>query len=407
MPELESLAVKPKLSDLIIDTDKDWRGYLIKNLKSLVLQSLTADPALVAGEIWFRSDLGQLRYTPDGLTVYVIDPAPVVDKTWSDTTGHYFNYDPSYQAWSALPAIQLNSPATGHKRSFEDAQTGYCYVHGWLVKQKASLSSRLDIVAKVGAYRSIVATGANLCFVIADPATIDVKARNDSVPWVFMRWDMSTLGYPNGAYGRPLSGYIIFTSPPSYSFSPANPSSLNYNLITQIPNSRRHILYGYADAWPGDWDQWASLQSGVSNTNLRFRVSTPEPEVEVIEDITQYLPVDRAVIARWDGEVRLWIEKKYTGMIVSLGKDVEIVSIDKPNRSISINLFDRMLLSGKEPEKNHRVLDIKVRTDRSDLHRKSSLWRIAIMVRDREYVDVALGDSSWDGDKFGYYISSI
>jgi hypothetical protein len=72
MPEFESLAVKPKLSDLIIDTDKDWMGYLIKNLKSLVLQSLTADPPLVAGEIWFRSDLKQPRITVDGTLAKVI-----------------------------------------------------------------------------------------------------------------------------------------------------------------------------------------------------------------------------------------------------------------------------------------------------------------------------------------------
>jgi hypothetical protein len=32
MPELESLAVKPKLSNLVIDTNKDWASYVIKNL---------------------------------------------------------------------------------------------------------------------------------------------------------------------------------------------------------------------------------------------------------------------------------------------------------------------------------------------------------------------------------------
>jgi hypothetical protein len=36
MPELESLAVKPKLSTLIIDTNKDWASYVIKNLGSPV-----------------------------------------------------------------------------------------------------------------------------------------------------------------------------------------------------------------------------------------------------------------------------------------------------------------------------------------------------------------------------------
>jgi hypothetical protein len=66
MPELESIVFKPTLSNLVIDTDKDWMGYIIKNLKSLILQSLTTNPSLITGEIWFRSDLGEFRITTDG-----------------------------------------------------------------------------------------------------------------------------------------------------------------------------------------------------------------------------------------------------------------------------------------------------------------------------------------------------
>jgi len=36
---------------------------------------LTSDPSLVAGRMWFRSDLGKLRYSPDGSTVKDV-PAP-------------------------------------------------------------------------------------------------------------------------------------------------------------------------------------------------------------------------------------------------------------------------------------------------------------------------------------------
>jgi hypothetical protein len=172
------------------------------NLDYIILNPLTADPSpLQKGMIWFRGDLGQLRYTPDGSTIYVIDPAPVVDKSWSDTTGHYFNADPAYPFWSALPAIQLDSPAAGHKRSFEDVQTGYVYVHGWLLKRNAMLSTRLDIVAKVGAYHGLGATNAWLSFVILDDSNLDNIIRDDGFPWVLMRWSMSSLGYQNGSYG--------------------------------------------------------------------------------------------------------------------------------------------------------------------------------------------------------------
>mgnify|MGYP000218034779 CR=1 FL=1 len=30
---------------------------------------LTSDPSLVAGRVWFRSDLGKMRFSPDGSTV--------------------------------------------------------------------------------------------------------------------------------------------------------------------------------------------------------------------------------------------------------------------------------------------------------------------------------------------------
>ena len=35
----------------------------------IVLAALTADPALAAGRMWFRSDLGKIRFSPDGTTV--------------------------------------------------------------------------------------------------------------------------------------------------------------------------------------------------------------------------------------------------------------------------------------------------------------------------------------------------
>jgi len=377
----------------------------LATLDYVTLKGLTADPPLAPGRIWFRSDLGQLRYTPDGTTVYVIDPAPVVDKSWSDTSAHYFNFDPAYQVWQNPAAVQLDSPAAGHKRAFEDLSTGYLYVHGWLVKRSAALSTRLDVAARIGAYHGADATRANVNFVIADPATVDVRARNDNVPWVRAEWTLSALGYANGSYGNRLSGYVVFTDPPSFSFSPANPT-LSYNRITGIPGGRRHVLYGYADRWAGDWDVWASLQRGVANTNLRFRVATEAPEPEVLLDLSAHLPVDSAAIARWDGEVRLWVKRGEAGLVAPLGASVELLERRVARRSLSPNLFERVLRSGREPELEYDVVEVRFRTDRRDAWRASDEWRLVILSRG-ERVEVFLGDRAWDGDRCGYYNATL
>jgi hypothetical protein len=376
------------------------------NLDYIILNPVTADPSpLQKGMIWFRGDLGQLRYTPDGSTIYVIDPAPVVDKSWSDTTGHYFNSTLGTSTyWNALPVIQLDQPATGHKRSFEATQTGYDYIHGWLLKRNAMLSTRLDIVARVGAYHGYDAMRANLALAIIDDNNLDKISRNNSYPWLWMEWSMSSLGYSNGSYGKPLSGYIVFTDPPSYSFSPANPSRLYYNLITSIPNKRWHLLYGYEDVWAADWDQWASLQRGIANTYFRYRVATKPPEPEILLDLSKDVTDAEAYIAKWDGEVRLWVKRGERGLIVPLGKNVIIASKGKTTRSVSINLFEKILRSGREPERICNYIEIIINTDRQDLHKINNTWRLAVLDYGDGYMDIVLGDMKWDGDKYGYYI---
>jgi hypothetical protein len=369
----------------------------------ITLKGLTSDPPLTVGRVWFRSDLNQLRYSPDGLNVYVIDPAPIVDKSWSDTTGHYFNLPPNNQYWNALPSIQLDSPASGHKRSFEDTQTGYDYLHGWLLKRNAMLSSRLDITARIGAYHGYDNTRAQFAFAILDNNNLDKKAVNTSYPFLKIRWVMSWLGYANGSYGQPLSGYIVFTDPPSYSFSPANPDTW-YNKITSIPNNRWHIMYGYEDHWDADWDQWASLQKGVTNTNFRFRVATKPPTPDVMLDLSGDLPVDQAVIGKWDGEVRLWIKRDDRGLIVPLGRNVNIIDKAKTIRYMSVNMFDKIILSGREPNRYCNVIDLMIDTDYVSLNKNSNIWRLSIIDCGDGRIDVAFGDKTWDGDKYGYYM---
>jgi len=395
--------------DLSVTTEKIANEAVtttkLATLDHITLSGLTSDPPLTAGRIWFRSDVRQLRYTPDGSTVYVIDPAPVVDKGWSDTTPHYFP-DAGVGAWYNLTTIQLNQPATGHKRAFEDLSTGYHFVHGWLLKKNISMSSGLEVKARVGAYHGYSVTRANLNFVILDDYNLDKTSRNNAYPWVKFGWTMSALGYANGSYGRPVSGYIIFTDPPSYSFSPANPG-VSYNLITQVYGRRMHILYGYGDAWAADWDIWASLQRGVENTNLRYKIASKPPEIEVLKDLSKELPVDLALIAKWDGETRLWIKRKDQGIVLPLGRNIEITSIPRRiKRRLTINLFDKILRSEREPELEYDVLEVRLRTDKMDIHKMSNEWRLVFLTY-KDTVEIIFGDSKWDGDKYGYYITTM
>jgi len=64
------------LRDVVIDELKVRRIRDVGNtgyFNSIVLDALTSDPSLVAGKVWYRSDLGELRFT-DGVI-----PRPILD----------------------------------------------------------------------------------------------------------------------------------------------------------------------------------------------------------------------------------------------------------------------------------------------------------------------------------------
>lgn len=59
----------PKLSDLVIDTDKDWLGYMIKNLGAIQIPR-DADPTtLLEGLLWFNKTTKEWKYSPDGTNI--------------------------------------------------------------------------------------------------------------------------------------------------------------------------------------------------------------------------------------------------------------------------------------------------------------------------------------------------
>jgi hypothetical protein len=64
-----------------------------RNLANVVTETLsgqTADPSLAAGKIWFRSDLKQIRWSPDGSAVKQVYPAD-----WGDITSKPSTFPPS------------------------------------------------------------------------------------------------------------------------------------------------------------------------------------------------------------------------------------------------------------------------------------------------------------------------
>ena len=62
----------PRLSDLEIDVDKDWLGYIIKNLGGIQIPR-TNDPAtLLEGLMWYRKDTDEWKYSPDGTNIKLL-----------------------------------------------------------------------------------------------------------------------------------------------------------------------------------------------------------------------------------------------------------------------------------------------------------------------------------------------
>jgi hypothetical protein len=55
-------------------------------LDDATLASLTADPTLAKGKMWYRSDLSRIRYSPDGTSVISIDPPLTAADVWSYST---------------------------------------------------------------------------------------------------------------------------------------------------------------------------------------------------------------------------------------------------------------------------------------------------------------------------------
>jgi len=87
-----------KLSNLIVDTDKDWLGYIIKNLGAIQIPR-TDDPAtLLEGLLWYRKDTDEWKYSPDGTNIKILGDWAVISDLTVDS-------DCDYVEWTGLDIL--------------------------------------------------------------------------------------------------------------------------------------------------------------------------------------------------------------------------------------------------------------------------------------------------------------
>jgi hypothetical protein len=296
----------------------------------------------------------------------------------------------------------LNQPATDHKRSFEDAVTGYEFVHGWFWKAGFTAKSKFNFEMYAGAYHGYDNTRANLNVVIGVPSIFDVYPR-PNLPYIRIHWNLIYLGWANGSYNKYLAGYLVLTSPPSYSFTPTNPNIVEYNLVTSIPNNTVNLLYGYSDAWTTDWDQWASLHKD----SWFQTVPASKVEYDVYHELEFHNYVIR-LIRYLSGQYALWFTRESRGLLVNLDGEVDVETFKgkvgrKRGVVEKIRRYDSIY--GSEMDKPVTSDDLTMLIPFKNL---AKTWKTVVKYDyERDCLWVIYGDASWDGDKFGFSIESL
>ncbi|MEM4975705.1 MAG: hypothetical protein QXT64_00095 [Desulfurococcaceae archaeon] len=318
-------------------------------LKSMDIVSPEKENAIVMSLYWLWRLIEKLAYLQYTDSIILSEPIFFagkeffVDYTWSDTTPHFFNYDPNYTSFYVLPsAIELDQPAANHKRSYEYYRTTLCYTFGWYWHSNFTAMNTFKFNMRMGAYHGYDGTRANIALVIGNPGIFD-ETEQPALPYCLLSWSMYSLGYPNGSYDKSLYGYIVLTDPPILRFTPANPPHVAYRDITSLAGSSVNLLVGYNDAWLADWDQWASLHrlsyfvTGQA-THVRYELRR-EIEIEGYS----------IRIIRRDGFDELWIKRGREGLLISFNDKVEVVEeIRRGNVTESLNKYDEVFASGRE-----------------------------------------------------------
>jgi hypothetical protein len=183
-----------KLSELEIDTDKDWLGFRIRNigapltdadvpraraedilsgvfsldriptitrekivspltLSDVVLESVTVDPTLRTGRIWMRTDLQQVFFSPDGSKTQtwlkkIGDVNVASDVSYVDINGLDINRDRFY--FIVLNFKNPTASGTVYKMYIEGNYTDANYYTQWLQADGTTVGAGRDNYPGIG-----------------------------------------------------------------------------------------------------------------------------------------------------------------------------------------------------------------------------------------------------------------
>jgi len=298
---------------------------------------------------------------------------------WSDTSFHYFPVSPSSGPCSGT---------IGYSGSFKmsnESSSGYTYRCGYWLSTNTFAMGGFSLSGTFTAYHGYDNTRANFGFSIAPPNQFDTTAAPSI--YIDFAWSMSSLGAANGGQAS-VSGWMLFTTPPSYSFTPTNPG-VGYSNLSALVKTKVNVLFGWGDSWSSNWNQNAG--STNTSTYVIFQ-ATPPPRVEVLKTLS--VGPAYVYIARWDDEVRLWIDAGEKGLIVPVGRSVSLTSIQQvgPMNASAVGSPDSIGLGSG--------LRLAVTTDIYNRMKVSDTWLLFVLFDDQNGVyNVAFGDAGWRGTK--------
>jgi len=298
---------------------------------------------------------------------------------WSDTSFHYFPISPSSPPCSGT---------VGYSGSFKmtyESSAGLSYRCGYWLITNAFAKGGFSLTGTFTAYNNYSDSRANFGFSIAPPNQFDTTA-SPSI-YIDFQWSMSSLGATRGGQAS-VSGLMLFTTPPSYSFTPASPG-VSYSNLSALVTSKVNVLFGWSDYWPINYSQNAG--STNTSTYVIFQ-ATPPPRVEVLKALS--VGPANVYIAKWDDEVRLWIDAGEKGLIVPLGRSVTLTGIQRvgPMNASAVGSPDSIELGSG--------IQLAVATDIYNRVKVSNSWLLHVLFDDRSGVyNVAFGDAGWRGTK--------
>jgi hypothetical protein len=201
-----------------------------RNLANVVTETLsgqTADPSLAAGKIWFRSDLKQIRWSPDGSTVKQVYPAD-----WGDITSKPSTFPPSAHThsrsdvtdfwsspfWTNIPDKPSSFPPSAHASTHEYGGSDlvrnldYLAIRGTTVIDSSRNLSNIVNATISGGTVNITPSGATYPFIFTSDGS-DPCLRSSTGNYgklgtstYYLYWIYSNYGYFSYLYPRGGTG---------------------------------------------------------------------------------------------------------------------------------------------------------------------------------------------------------